>query len=117
VGAESVCRGLEASAGLEAVSGQDTPPLHIDDERGLLALRRIDLTRVPGGVELTVRMLKTSTGKWRLRVHIGNDKAKHELGDKVMSFDDLVVDMHVFSSENMAHAVLRQQDSGAGKRL
>ena len=94
-----------------------TVKLEVDDDRGLVALRRLDLLKVPDGAEIAVRLLKTSTGRWRVRVEFGKDKASHSLGDRVMPIDDLLVDLHVFAGENMAAAVLRQQAAGAGKRL
>lgn len=92
-------------------------PVVVHEDRGLIAFRQLDLTKVPDGVEIGVRMLKTSTGRWRLRLDVGNDKVRQELGDRVMTFDDLVLDLHVFAGENLATAVLRQQASGAGKQL
>lgn len=91
--------------------------LEVPEERGLPILRQLDLTKIPESAEVRVRILKTSTGRWRLRLSIGNDKADQELGDRVMLLDDLLVDLHVFASENMAAAVLRQQAAGAGKQL
>ena len=94
-----------------------TVALVVEENRGLPALRLLDLTKIPEGAEVGIRILKTTPGRWRLRLDIGNDKVRQDLGDKVMTFDDLVVDLHVFSGENMATAVLRQQASGAGKKL
>lgn len=105
-------------------NGEQTEPvepttvkLEVDDDRGLVALRRLDLLKVPEGTEVALRILRTSTGRWRVRVEIGRDKAVEALGDRVMPLDDVLVDLHVFASENMAAAVLRQQAAGAGRRL
>lgn len=94
-----------------------TVPVAVHEDRGLIALRQLDLTKLPDGVEIAVRLLKTSTGRWRVRLDVGNDKIRQDLGDRVMTFDDLVLDLHVFAGENLATAVLRQQASGAGKQL
>ena len=94
-----------------------TVPVAVHEDRGLIALRQLDLTKIPDGVEIGVRMLKTTTGRWRVRLDVRNEKTSQDIGDRVMTFDDLVLDLHVFAGENLATAVLRQQASGAGKQL
>ncbi len=89
-----------------------------------LAGTRID--RLPIGTELVIRVLKTSTGAYRCRVHVARFEAgrdlldgvhAHQLDDRSMKFADLALDLQRFGGENLAQAAITQLDAGAGKRM
>lgn len=107
-----------SDADARVIESFESPPRVVDDEaRGLAAVRQIDLTRLPPGTSLRLDILSTSTGRYRLRACVGTEKARQEIGDRVMTFDDLVLDLQVFVGENLAIAVRRAQDAGAGIQL
>ena len=88
-----------------------------EDDRGIAQLRKLDLSKIPEGVELHVSILKTTTKRYRVRASVGTEKARQEIGDRVMVLDDVVDDLYVLAAENMAKLVLRGQAAGAGKHL
>lgn len=85
------------------------------------ALQRYRLTQVPVGVELCWSVKPTSTGRYRLRVWFAQEKAgqaaTHEIADDVGTLQDVTLALAVFAQENLAAAVGRAQDAGAGKRM
>ena len=85
------------------------------------ALQRYRLTQVPVGVELCFSVRPTTTGKHRLRVWFAQEKngvaVTHDIEDAVGSLQDVTLALAVFAQENLALAVGRAQDAGAGKSM
>lgn len=85
------------------------------------ALQRYRLTQVPVGVALSFSVKPTSTGRFRLRVWFAQEKngseVTHDIEDAVGTLQDVTLALAVFAQENLALAVQRSQDAGAGVKL
>ena len=85
------------------------------------ALQRYRLTQIPVGVELCFSIKPTTTGRHRLRVWFAQVKngteVKHDIEDAVGSLQDVTLALAVFAQGNLALAVGRAQDAGAGKSM
>ena len=101
-------------------------------------LRALDLTKLPAGTEVSIRILATSTGRYRTRIAFTNDRQRQILdraledlrarigadaqvevaaADEASTFPDLALDLQLMAGENLATSVLRALDAGADKKL
>ena len=94
-----------------------TVPVNLPEDVGLAVLRALKLHTLKPGMGVSLSYTRTSTDRFRVVVSFQADKQTKELADRVMRLEDLVLDLHVFSAENLAAVVARQQAAGAGMQL
>lgn len=94
-----------------------TVPVKLPEDMGLAVLRALKLDTLKPGMGVSVSWTRTTTDRFRVIVSFLAEKTSKDIGDKVMRMEDLVLDLHVFSAENLAAVVVRQQAAGAGMQL
>jgi hypothetical protein len=94
-----------------------TVPVKLPEDAGLAVLRALKLDTLKPGMGVSVSYTRTTTDRFRVIVSFLAEKTSKEIGDRVMRLEDLVLDLHVFSAENLAAVVVRQQAAGAGTQL